>query len=101
MAIKVKNIKGTSDNKCNCDSWMDHWEIETGKTAYKCIIKDCPNEAKHGGHVKRVDIDSNKWYIIPLCPSHNNWKKEDEEELKDWVKSAHLAKANTNETCSK
>ena len=24
--MRVNNINGTSDNSCNCGSWLDHWK---------------------------------------------------------------------------
>jgi hypothetical protein len=24
--MKVKNVKGTSNNNCSCTSWLKHWE---------------------------------------------------------------------------
>jgi hypothetical protein len=101
MGFKVKNIKGTSDNKCECDSWIEHWKNEVGKHSTNCIVKSCNKVAEHGGHVIRTDTNNNKWYIIPLCSSHNNWKNNEEYELENHITDKELAKASVNETCKK
>jgi hypothetical protein len=49
----------------------------SNKTADKCYVSGCSNDnSLVGGHVKKVDSNDNKWYIIPLCRSCN--AKEDE-----------------------
>ena len=37
--MKVKNLIGSSDNTCYCDSWLEHWE-----------------KYNNGGHINLDDI---------------------------------------------
>jgi len=70
--MHVINLKDITGNKCNCDSWLDHWAKFGGdKYATLCGEKSCTNSAEVGAHVQSVDIDDNEWYIVPLCKEHN------------------------------
>lgn len=69
MAIKVKNINGTSGNVCGCESWMTHWAKHSRTTVSYCAEEKCIKKPEHGAHVQK-DNDRN-WYIIPLCAGHN------------------------------
>lgn len=74
---KVKNMIGTSDKKCKCDSWLAHWEAATKQTADWCGHHSCQEKKDLvGAHVKRTDISDTNAYIIPLCKYHN--KQTDE-----------------------
>jgi len=76
MYIKVKNLKGTSDNKPRgYNSWLEYWEEKKGKTASNCTNINCRNSSILGGHVKKV-FGGNEWYITPLCYSCNNSNDE-------------------------
>lgn len=98
MMVKVKNIAGTGSNARNIsESWLDYWEGKKGKTAQRCYAYDedsardkgyvyrCQETANLlGGHVKKVDCDDNRWYILPICTHHNHIDSEywaDEEDL--------------------
>lgn len=70
--MKVKNLNGTSTNKCKCGSWLAHWERFSGKKAVKCAVKNCNNKAVSGGHVQLAISTDHSWYIIPLCIECNN-----------------------------
>lgn len=94
--MKVKNIKGTADNTCKCDSWLAHWEIYSGRKALLCVEKTCVKQAAVGAHVQKDSATDRAWYIIPLCDGHN--KKADEMELSG---TPILVSANVNETCGK
>jgi hypothetical protein len=94
--MKVKNINGTSDNKCKCGSWILHWEKYSGKKATSCSELNClKNSSLVGAHVQK-EIADNKWYIVPLCSEHN--KKASSLEIKN---SSNLVPANVSETCGK
>lgn len=97
MAKKVKNINGTSNNTCKCGSWLKHWEKFSGQTAGLCSEVSCRNSASLGAHVQKSDSSDNKWYIIPLCSSHNAMKYQ-EISIMD---STILVSANKSETCEK
>ena len=95
MAIPVKNIKGTGENaRTITGSWLEYWEEETGRKADKCLAfdndpKQDPNYVYQcestnglvGGHVMKVNSSDKRWYILPICSSHNQsedvyWARE-------------------------
>lgn len=94
--MKVKNINGTSDNSCKCDSWLAHWEEFSGQTANLCVEKACTEKATVGAHVQKDSSTDRAWYIIPLCKTHN--KATDEMKL---YGSPELVSANVSQTCGK
>jgi len=94
--MKVKNINGTSDNKCVCGSWIKHWEKHSGRTALYCSEKSCLQSSELvGAHVQKTTSDMS-WYIIPLCQEHN--KSKIELEIAD---STIFVSANRSQTCEK
>jgi len=95
--MKVKNINGTSDATCKCDSWLKHWETYGGGTSGLCAEKSCTTKAEIGAHVQKADGNDNKWYIVPLCKKHNGLHGQ-EIEIMD---STKLVSANTKQTCAK
>jgi len=97
MAKKVKNINGTSDNTCKCGSWLNHWEKFSGQKTGLCPEISCKNSASIGAHVQKADSPDEKWYIIPLCPSHNALRNQ----TISIMDSTTLVSANTSETCNK
>lgn len=95
--MKVKNINGTSDNTCKCGSWLKHWEKFSHKSLPTyCVESTCTKVPSVGAHVQKDSTTDNKWYIIPLCDSHN--KKTAELTIAD---STTLVSANVSETCGK
>ena len=94
--MKVKNINGTSQNKCKCGSWLQHWRNFSKQTATECRAKGCSRNNLLGAHVQKdVDYD-NRWYIVPFCHEHN--KAVGSVEL---VVGTKLVPANKSETCDK
>lgn len=95
--MKVKNIKGTSDNTCNCGSWLEHWRKFSVKKKLPtfCSEKSCGEAPAVGAHVQKDNSNDNSWYIVPLCNAHN--KKTASLDLKD----VELVSANVKETCGK
>jgi hypothetical protein len=92
----VKNINGTSDNKCKCQSWLNHWENFGGAKVQYCSERFClQTKDLLGAHVQKATSDM-KWYIIPLCPTHN--KVTGELTVSD---STIFVSANRSETCEK
>ena len=76
MAYLVKNLNGTSGRyPQNCGTWLEYWERETGKRAYFCHRQGCM-EFGHdnlvGAHVKKVGVNDDSWYIVPLCNRCNH-----------------------------
>jgi len=94
--MKIKNINGTSQNKCVCGSWLKHWEKFSGQSVTYCPVKDCLNKDLVGAHVQMANSTDDKWYIYPLCSVHN--QNSGELEVSDSYK---LVSANKKETCEK
>jgi hypothetical protein len=98
--MKVTNINGTSDNTCKCDSWLAHWEKfnPTGQSlSLYCSEESCRNKPEVGAHVQKDSSTDKRWYIVPLCSTHNA-KTGESLEIRD---SISLASANVSETCGK
>lgn len=96
--MKVKNINGTSDNKCHCESWLDHWKnfSQVHNPKY-CVEKTCIKAPKHGAHVQKDQLGDSNWYIVPLCVTHN-LRKGEEIEISD---NTILVRANVSLTCGR
>jgi len=91
----VKNLKGTSDNKCNCGTWLRHWEVFSGKKANLCCVSACLSKATIGAHIKKAGITDSSSYIVPFCDTHN--KSENNLE----IGTTTLVSANVSITCGK
>jgi len=95
--MKVKNINGTSDTKCSCGSWLDHWKKFSGQAVTFCPASGCFKTDLVGAHVQKGGGSSDqKWYIYPLCNAHNQHTGE-----LDVSDSYTLVSANKSETCGK
>ncbi len=71
--MQVHNLNDTSQNKCQCVSWLVHWGRFSGQPANTCAVLGCMNLPSVGGHVQQSggSDDDRSWYIIPLCSSCN------------------------------
>lgn len=69
--MTVKNINGTSKNKCKCGSWLSHWHKYSGRVATICKAEGCSNFSTAGAHVQKYNSLDKSWYIIPFCHAHN------------------------------
>ncbi|NOQ75738.1 MAG: hypothetical protein GQ574_27270 [Crocinitomix sp.] len=94
--MKVKNINGTSQNSCKCESWIKHWRNYSGQSATVCRVSGCTNKDIVGAHVQKSANYDNKWYIVPFCNSHNKSKIS-----VDLVSGTKLVSANVKNTCGK
>ena len=97
-AVKIKNIIGTYDTKCSCDSWLDHWKNFSNQAIPRyCPASRCLETELIGAHVQKGggSTDHNR-YIYPLCKVHN--KHPGELEVPDIYK---LVPVNKKETCEK
>ena len=74
--FRVKNLKGTSDNKCKrCKSWIRHWRNHAKSIRSICCVLGCTNEAEVGAHVLIADRRTNQqWWIVPFCRKHNHYR---------------------------
>ncbi|TSC83714.1 MAG: hypothetical protein G01um101417_448 [Parcubacteria group bacterium Gr01-1014_17] len=94
--MNVSNINGTSDNSCNCDSWLDHWKNYSDQTLPTyCQEKSCTKKPEVGAHVQKDSSYDKNWYIIPLCSEHNHQTHGSLEV----VDSVAFVSANTSQTC--
>jgi len=95
--MKIKNLNNTTDNDCKCNSWLDHWLKFSDKSSLpkSCGIGGCSAKPDVGAHVKKVDSVDNKWYILPVCYSHNARKNEEFEKKND----VELVIADVTKTC--
>jgi hypothetical protein len=94
--MKVKNINGTGETRCNCGSWLDHWASFSGQPLPRCCAEEkCTAEPEVGAHVQKDGYSDNSWYIVPLCRGHN---AEIGKSL-TIVNSVQLVPANVTETC--
>lgn len=95
MAIKVRNINGTSDYKCKCGSWLDHWKnYSRQEIPTYCSEATCTGKDLVGAHVQKDSFFDNNWYIIPLCNKHNQSSSS-----LSVVDSTTFVSANRSETC--
>jgi hypothetical protein len=93
--MKIKNINGTSDNTCNCGSWLKHWQKFSGQSITRCPVDNCKERMEVGAHVQKDDASD--WYIFPLCNAHNG-KKGESLEVNNYYK---LVSANVSKTCGR
>lgn len=96
--MKIKNINGTSDNTCKCGSWLDHWKkFSSQSLPTYCPEEKCTQKPEVGAHVQKDSSTDSRWYIIPLCKTHNG-KTGETLNVSDIVK---FVSANVKETCGK
>ncbi|WP_162982994.1 hypothetical protein [Helicobacter sp. L8] len=71
----VKHLRGTSDYIPNpqAQTWIDFYKKYSGDSNPICCNIECPagTRASIGAHIK-VDRIGNKYYIVPVCDSHNS-----------------------------
>ena len=66
-----KNKPGTGDEKCNCESWKNHWIKFSGKSwPIKCSRTTCISIPELGAHLQNQnEIDLVR--IVPMCDACN------------------------------
>ncbi len=93
----VHNLNGTSQHKCKCANWLQHWANVSGRKLPKdCSKKGCTNGAAVGAHVQKKR-GNDCWYIVPLCRSCNQGGDKDFE----IQESVLLVSANAQGTCAR
>lgn len=93
--MKVNNINGTSDNSCQCGSWLAHWKKYSRQALPQyCPESTCLKAPTLGAHVQKDSATDRSWYIIPLCAEHN--KSAVSLTVGDWIT---LVPANVSLTC--
>jgi len=93
--MKIRKVNGTSQKKCNCGSWLKHWEKFSRQTASFCPVENCLEMDLIGAHVKKDDSEDNNWYIFPLCGKHNAAKGKTLKVSDNY----ELVSADVSETC--
>jgi hypothetical protein len=89
-----KNKNRTSDRKCKCGSWKQHWINMSGKKwPSKCSVEGCLETPSEGVHIININGISGEW-IVPGCFSCNG--KSDVFSLRA---GTILVSANRHETC--
>ncbi|GGF41230.1 hypothetical protein GCM10011611_54570 [Aliidongia dinghuensis] len=93
----VKNLNGTTDNKCECASWIAHWRNCTGSDRVLCCVVPCGRLAQVGAHVIVIDRRSDRsWWIVPMCKKHNNTHNQEPMYIK---RDIEMVSANVYRTC--
>lgn len=95
--MKVRNVNNTSDTKCKCGSWLNHWANFSHRTPQFCSAKNCNRRDLEGAHVQKELLSDNTWYIIPLCTEHNQQRGKIVEIFDDTI----FVPANKQETCER
>eukprot|EP00117_Sycon_ciliatum_P045377 scpid88993/ scgid32624/ len=83
MSYKVKNLGGTSNprylnarNNRGCSTWIAYWRHSNEipeSWELRCSVYACKGTGSVGAHVHfTIPSDDGTWYIIPMCPDHNN-----------------------------
>jgi len=94
--MKVNNLNGTSDKKCSCGSWLDHWKkFSRQYIPSRCPVKFCYNSPEVGAHIQKDSTYDKSWYVVPLCQKCN-LKSYGSLDISD---SVVLVSANVGETC--
>lgn len=96
----VRNLNGTSKNKCQCGNWITHWKLGTNKRGYiPCSVHGCSRVAEVGAHVQITDGRSSwQWWIVPFCKGHNHKSVTYEMFLN---RNVELVSANVDNTCQR
>ena len=90
-----KNKHKTTDRKCKCGSWKQHWiKYSLENWPKVCSVDGCNNKATLGAHIFNSDCGERDEYIIPACDSCN--KLDDMFSLKT---ETILVSANKSKTC--
>ncbi|MFA5548640.1 MAG: hypothetical protein WDA10_08895, partial [Porticoccaceae bacterium] len=93
--MKVANLVGTSENTCNCGSWLAHWEKFSGQQALVCSVQGCRNFSDVGAHIQTSGgLLGSKWAIVPMCHEHNQAAGQ-----LDIYDDTRMVSANVSETC--
>jgi hypothetical protein len=91
--MKITNINGTYQLNCSCGSWIAHWKKFSGHSITYCPVSSCLNTNLVGAHVRKANSTDQKWYICPLCATHNAATGDLE------VGAVTLVSASMSETC--
>ena len=84
---RVKNLEHTADRNPpkGFTSFKEFYSYRRSFWPTQCACLGCNKSADVGGHVKKVGLYDNSWYIIPLCYYHNNQFGQELEVVGDWL----------------
>ena len=68
--IFIQPLPGNKSSRCQCPSWMAHWEKCKGMKAIVCQEFHCKNQDVVAAHVIKPMFSTQKTYVIPLCREH-------------------------------
>lgn len=68
--IFIRPLPGNKSSRCDCPSWMAHWEKCKGMKAIVCQELNCKNEEIVAAHVIKPMFSNRKTFVIPLCREH-------------------------------
>ena len=72
MKYSVHNLQtGNRPAPAGYNSWIEYWEEATGLKANYCHVYGCFSKATDGAHVQLNNPFDKRWYIVPMCHSHN------------------------------
>ena len=91
----VKNLSSFEENRCHCESWLDHWRKYSGQRTNYCVVRKCGGKPEVGGHVQVCGTPDDNLYVLPLCRACND-KKGQEIVIFDGV---NLVPVNVADTC--
>jgi hypothetical protein len=68
--IFIQPLPGNKSSRCQCPSWMAHWEKCKGMKAIVCQEFHCKNQDVLAAHVIKPMYSVQKTFVIPLCREH-------------------------------
>merc|ERR1712066_418097 len=76
LPTKVKNIKGTSDQRFVIRDLRKKYKKLSRHQPTTCCAVKCHNPYEDTAHVIIRNSGSKKWWLIPTCNSHNGREEE-------------------------
>lgn len=93
-----KNVAGTADKTCKCESWKRHWTRHSRLIMPRyCAFNDCRQHPTLGAHVHQPDLNKTVW-ITPACESCNAIDPDEIITLKQY---STVVNANPSDTCAR
>ena len=85
--MRIKNLNHTADRNApeGYSSCKAFYIGRRHSWPTYCACYSCNNIAEVGAHVKKVGVNDNSWYIIPLCYYHNNQFGQELDVVGDWL----------------
>lgn len=71
LGSRVQNIDDTSNLRCNCNGWLNHWKFYSRKDVMQCVVEGCDKSPSVGAHISAKPSLGGD-YIAPFCYDHNH-----------------------------